>query len=128
VAGSSLIVFGLIPKIGALTTLIPNPVLGGAMIAMFGMVAASGIRILGKVDFNSQENLLIIACSIGMGIGVTVQPDLFAKLPQYVQILTSNGIVTGSLTAIVLNLIFNVKPKRVAKTQPVITKSKVASS
>jgi xanthine permease len=123
VAGSALIVFGLIPKIGALTTLIPNPVLGGAMIAMFGMVAASGIRMLGKVDFNSQENLLIIACSIGMGIGVTVQPDLFAKLPQFVQVLTSNGIVTGSLTAIVLNLIFNVKPKRVEKTRTVIQES-----
>jgi xanthine permease len=79
---------------------------------------------LSKVDFNSQENLLIIACSIGMGIGVTVQPDLFAKLPQFVQTLTSNGIVTGSLTAIILNLIFNVKPKRVEKTRTVIQESK----
>ncbi|WEG15025.1 nucleobase:cation symporter-2 family protein [Pullulanibacillus sp. KACC 23026] len=126
VAGSALIVFGLIPKIGALTTLIPNPVLGGAMVAMFGMVATSGIRMLGKVDFNSQENLLIIACSIGMGVGITVQPDLFSKLPQFVQILTSNGIVTGSLTAIILNVIFNVKPRhqRAEQRQSVVPESK----
>lgn len=108
VAGAFLVILGLVPKIGALTTVIPTPVLGGAMVAMFGMVIAYGIKMLSKVEFASQENLLIIACSVGMGLGVTAVPDLFAKLPENIQILTDNGIVAGSLTAIVLNVVFNV--------------------
>ncbi|TCP23484.1 xanthine permease [Scopulibacillus darangshiensis] len=123
VCGIFLIVLGFIPKISTLTTLIPNAVLGGAMIAMFGMVVASGVRMLSKVDFNRQDNLLIIACSIGLGLGVTVQPDLFAKLPIGVQIITNNGIVAGSMTAIILNLIFNTGRK--VKTSK--AKSKVQS-
>jgi xanthine permease len=110
--GGILLLLGLIPKIGALTTIIPSSVLGGAMIAMFGMVIASGIKMLSRVDFASNENLLIIACSVGMGLGVTVVPNLFAHLPQSIQILTSNGIVAGSLTAIVLNIVFNVTAKQ----------------
>jgi xanthine permease len=106
--GGMLIFLGFIPKIGAFTTVIPTPVLGGAMVAMFGMVIAYGIKMLGKVDFASQENLLIIACSVGMGMGVTAVPDMFSQLPEGVKILTSSGIVTGSLTAILLNIVFNV--------------------
>ncbi|MED2971140.1 nucleobase:cation symporter-2 family protein [Fictibacillus sp. B-59209] len=112
-AGGMLIVLGLVPKVATVTTLIPTPVMGGAMVAMFGMVVASGIKMLSDVDFNKQENLLIIACSVGLGLGVTVEPDLFAKLPQAVRILTDNGIVAGSLTAIVLNLVFNAERKKV---------------
>lgn len=108
VCGVALVTLGLIPKIGVLTTLIPNAVIGGATLAMFGMVIASGVQMLGKVDFSRQENLLIIACSVGVGLGVTVQPDLFAKFPNLIQILTNNGIVSGSLTALILNIIFNV--------------------
>lgn len=107
--GAMLVVLGLVPKIGALTTVIPSPVLGGAMIAMFGMVVAYGIKMLGRVEFDSQENLLIVACAVGMGMGVTVVPDMFSQLPGSLQILTSNGIVAGSLTAILLNIVFNVR-------------------
>ncbi|WP_026567305.1 nucleobase:cation symporter-2 family protein [Bacillus sp. UNC41MFS5] len=106
--GGMLVFLGFIPKIAAFTTVIPTPVLGGAMVAMFGMVIAYGIKMLGKVDFASQENLLIIACSVGMGMGVTAVPDMFAHLPESVKILTSSGIVTGSLTAIFLNIVLNV--------------------
>jgi xanthine permease len=108
--GVFLVILGLVPKIGALTTVIPASVLGGAMVAMFGMVIAYGIKMLSKVELNSQENLLIVACSVGMGLGVTAVPGLFVNLPEGVQILTSNGIVTGSLTAIILNIVFNMVP------------------
>ncbi|MET3697857.1 xanthine permease [Bacillus oleivorans] len=119
--GAFLVLLGLVPKIGAFTTIIPTPVLGGAMVAMFGMVVAYGIKMLGRVDFAKQENLLIIACSVGMGLGVTVVPDIFAKLPQSVQILTDNGIVAGSVTAILLNIIFNVIPsKKPAVSSPIV--------
>ncbi len=111
-AGVFLILFGLVPKIGAITTVIPSAVLGGAMVALFGMVVAAGIKMLSKVDFSSQENLLIIACSVGIGLGVTVVPELFAQLPSGIGVLTESGIVTGSLTAIFLNVFFHAKGSR----------------
>ncbi|WP_061809235.1 nucleobase:cation symporter-2 family protein [Rossellomorea vietnamensis] len=110
--GAFLVILGLVPKIGALTTVIPASVLGGAMVAMFGMVVAYGIKMLSHVNFASQENLLIIACSVGMGLGVTAVPELFAQMPTSIRILTDNGIVAGSLTAIGLNIFFNVLSKR----------------
>ena len=110
VAGIFLVIFGLVPKIAAITTIIPTSVLGGAMLAMFGMVVSQGIKMLGKVITESPENSMIIACSVGMGLGVTVVPDLFSVLPAGVQILTNNGIVAGSVTAIVLNIVFNMRP------------------
>ena len=112
-AGGILIAFGFIPKIGAFTTVIPTPVLGGAMVAMFGMVIAYGIKMLSKVEFASQENLLIIACSVGMGLGVTTVPTMFDHLPESIKILSNSGIVSGSLTAIFLNIVFNIaKPSK----------------
>ncbi|KZZ86359.1 nucleobase:cation symporter-2 family protein [Bacillus sp. SJS] len=109
-AGIMLALLGLVPKIAAFTTIIPSPVLGGAMVAMFGMVIAYGIKMLSRVDFSSQENLLIIACSVGIGMGVTAVPDMFSQLPEAFKILTSNGIVVGSAAAILLNLLLNVRP------------------
>jgi xanthine permease len=117
--GAMLVLLGFVPKMGALTTVIPTPVLGGAMVAMFGMVIAYGIKMLSKVEFASQENLLIIACSVGMGLGVTAVPDLFAQLPETIKILSSNGIVAGSLTAIILNIVFNItKSQKQSQTSP----------
>jgi xanthine permease len=74
------------------------------------MVIAYGIKMLGNVESKTQENLLIVAVSVGIGLGVIVVPDLFAQLPSSVRILTDNGIVAGSLTAILLNIVFNVIP------------------
>lgn len=117
IAAIMLIVLGFVPKIGAMTTIIPTPVLGGAMIAMFGMVIAQGIKMLSGVIMQSQENSMIVACSVGIGLGVTVVPELFALLPAGVQILTSNGIVAGSLTAIGLNIVFHMLPSRKRKRE-----------
>ncbi|MDA6963152.1 purine permease, partial [Escherichia coli] len=64
-AGVILMILGLLPKVAALTTIITKAVLGGAMIPMFGMVISSGSRMLSVVDFSKNENLLIVACSIG---------------------------------------------------------------
>jgi len=125
-AGAFLVLLGLVPKIGALTTIIPTPVLGGAMVAMFGMVVAYGIKMLSAVEFSSQENLLIIACSVGMGLGVTAVPELFAQMPSSIRILTDNGIVAGSLTAIILNLVFNVFKGEKAARQASFTEQKVS--
>ncbi|CAM3679855.1 nucleobase:cation symporter-2 family protein [Marinicrinis lubricantis] len=116
VAGILLVLLGLSPKVAALTSLIPSPVLGGAMIAMFGMVISSGIQILGGVDLNDNENLFIIACSVGIGLGVTIMPGIFASLPEQLEILASNGIVMGGLAAILLNLMFHAGKSKLAST------------
>ncbi|WP_439875565.1 xanthine permease PbuX [Bacillus mycoides] len=115
--GGMLIVLGFIPKIAAITTIIPKSVLGGAMLAMFGMVMAYGIKMLSSVDFGRQENLLIVACSVGIGLGVTVVPTLFSQLPENIRILTDNGIVLGSASAVLLNIVFNMVPQRKVKME-----------
>ncbi|MGE6507832.1 xanthine permease PbuX [Bacillus cereus] len=115
--GGMLIILGFIPKIAAITTIIPKSVLGGAMLAMFGMVMAYGIKMLSSVDFGRQENLLIVACSVGIGLGVTVVPTLFSQLPESIRILTDNGIVLGSASAVLLNIVFNMVPQRKVKVE-----------
>jgi xanthine permease len=110
-AGGILIFLGSIPKIAAFATIIPNAVLGGATVIMFGMVISSGMRMLSNVEFTN-NNLLIIACSISLGLGVTAVPNLFSSLPSFLSILVSDGVITGSLAAIILNLFFNAKKKK----------------
>lgn len=102
-----LIILGLFPKIGALAQIIPEPVLGGGMLIMFGSVAVQGMRMLSKTDFTNDKNLLIIAVALGFGLGFNVNPQLFGKMPETLQMFTGNGIVMSSLAAILLNLIFN---------------------
>ncbi|MBS4220517.1 purine permease [Bacillus sp. FJAT-49711] len=122
ITGAMLIALGFFPKIAAFTTIIPTSVLGGAMMAMFGMVVSQGIKMLSKIISDSQENSMIIACSVGLGLGVTVAPNLFSALPSGLQILTSNGIVAGSITAIALNIIFNMLPNRKRQETVVVSK------
>ena len=110
-----LLVFGSIPKVGAFATIVPQPVLGGAMISMFGMVLAYGVKMLGNTDFAKQENLMIIACSVGLGLGVTTVPSAFAQLPSFIRTFTDSGIVLGTVVAIVMNLIFNRRSKQKQK-------------
>lgn len=102
-----LLVLGLLPKVAELTLIIPDPVLGGAMIAMFGMVMSSGIRQLSVVDFRRTENALIVAISVGLGLGVSIAPEVFSNLPQGIRILVENGIVTGGFAAVFLNIVLN---------------------
>ncbi|MBW4085674.1 nucleobase:cation symporter-2 family protein [Paenibacillus sp. S150] len=106
-AGGIMIVLGLLPKLAALTTVVPNAVLGGAMIVMFGSVAASGMSILSEVDLRKDGNLLIAACSIAVGLGSAVLPSMFEQLPEFARMLLQNGIVSGSLTAIILNILLS---------------------
>ena len=107
ITGGLLVALGFLPKLAALTTIIPTPVLGAAMLAMFGMVITQGMGMLVPVMAESAENAMIAAIAVGLGVGVAVVPDIFASLPAGVAILTSNGIVCGSITAIVLNILFN---------------------
>lgn len=104
-AACLLMLMGLLPKVGALATIIPTPVLGGAMLVMFSMISVQGIRMLLKVDFTDERNTLIVAISVGAGLGVAVYPTIFQALPQSLQLFLGNGIVIASVCAVVLNLI-----------------------
>ncbi|MDP1433341.1 nucleobase:cation symporter-2 family protein [Streptococcus intermedius] len=110
-AASFLILLGLLPKFGALAQIIPSPVLGGAMLIMFGFVSVQGMQILARVDFEHNEHdFLIAAVSISAGVGLNGR-NLFNSLPTGLQMFFSNGIVMASVIAIVLNLILNHKKK-----------------
>ncbi|MBZ9686369.1 purine permease [Clostridium estertheticum] len=108
-SGLILICLGIIPKVAALATIIPHAVLGGATLAMFGMVSVSGIRILSSVDFSKTGNMLTIALAVGIGLSSKVSPGLFDQLPYALKFVLEDGIVAGSLVAIFGNIFFNYK-------------------
>ena len=108
-AAGLLMAMGLLPKVGALVTIMPTAVLGGAMVVMFSSIAVQGIKMLLKVDFSDNHNLLIVAISMGLGLGVSVYPNIFQALPQSLQLFLENGIVIASLSSVLLNLIFKGK-------------------
>ena len=91
--------------------MIPSPVLGGAMIVLFGMVDLQGMQMLNQVDFQHNEhNFIIAAVSIACGVGFD-GTNLFNSLPSTLQMFLTNGIVIATLFAVVLNLILNGKTK-----------------
>jgi NCS2 family nucleobase:cation symporter-2 len=115
--GVILVLLGLFPKMAQVVASVPSFVLGGAGIVMFGMVAANGIKVLSKVDFvKNHHNLFIVAVSIGLGLVPVVSPHFFSRLPPALSPLLHSGILLASVSAVVLNLIFNgVKGERAAK-------------
>ena len=110
-AAGFLVLLGLLPKFGALAQIIPSPVIGGAMIVMFGFVSLQGMQMLARVDFvNNEHNFLIAAVSIAVGVGFN-NSNLFNSLPTAFRMFFSNGIVMSSILAVVLNAILNRKKK-----------------
>jgi NCS2 family nucleobase:cation symporter-2 len=99
-----LIVCGLVPKIGALVSTIPINVLGGAVIVMFGMVAAAGVKMLSEVDWN-RRNMVIFAISLSVGFGLQLEPTALQHLPRTAQILLTSGLLPAAGLSIALNLI-----------------------
>ncbi|WP_217475002.1 nucleobase:cation symporter-2 family protein [Stutzerimonas stutzeri] len=108
IAGLLLISLSLLPKAAFLVASIPAAVLGGASIAMFGMVAATGIKLLQEADIGDRRNQLLVAVSIGLGMVPVVRPEFFAQLPQWMEPITHSGIALATLSAVTLNLLFNV--------------------
>jgi NCS2 family nucleobase:cation symporter-2 len=106
--GIILIVLGLVPKMGALVESVPTMVLGGAGLVMFGMVAATGIRILAGVNFAAnRNNLFIVAVSLGFGMIPLIAPNFKMWMPHAIHPLIESGILLASLAAVVLNAFFN---------------------
>jgi len=107
-AGLILAAFGLFPKMALVAASIPVYVLGGAGIVMFGMVTATGIKILSNAGMNdNRSNLFIVAISIGAGMIPLVAPQFFQQLPDWLSTVVNSGILLTTLCAILLNLFFN---------------------
>ncbi|NRN27733.1 uracil-xanthine permease family protein [Photorhabdus heterorhabditis] len=100
-----LILLGLFPAVAGFVQQIPEPVLGGATIVMFGTIAASGVRIVSREALNRRA-IMIIALSLAVGMGVAQQPLILQFAPDWLKTLLSSGIAAGGLTAIILNLVF----------------------
>ena len=99
-----LIVCGLIPKVGAAINTVPINVLGGGVIVMFGMVAASGINMLSDVNWN-RRNMIILAVSLSVGLGLQLVPEALQHTGRTVQILLTSGLLPAAALSIILNLI-----------------------
>ncbi|WP_082504166.1 nucleobase:cation symporter-2 family protein [Methylobacterium sp. Leaf111] len=108
IGGVVMLVLGLIPKLAALVEAVPPCILGGAGLVMFGMVAATGTRILGAVDFAAnRNNLFVVAVSVGFGLIPLVAPAFFKQMPDVLHPLLESGILLAALSAVSLNLFFN---------------------
>ncbi|MEP6918967.1 MAG: nucleobase:cation symporter-2 family protein, partial [Acidobacteriota bacterium] len=106
--GAIMIVLGLLPKLAALVESVPLFVLGGAGLVMFGMVVASGIRILSAVDFaGNRGNLYIVAVAVGAGMIPQEAPRWTQQMAHGLRPLLESGILLTSIAAVLLNLYFN---------------------
>jgi len=106
-----LVVLGLFPVVGIIFSLMPDPVLGGATLLMFGTVAAAGIRIIASQDINRKATL-VLAVSLSLGLGVELMPDILNTAPEAIKGIFASGITTGGLTAIIANILINVKEEK----------------
>ncbi|TBT95486.1 purine permease [Propioniciclava tarda] len=105
--GIILLILGLVPKMGAIVAALPTAVLGGAGLVMFGMVAATGIRILAGVDFKNRFNPFIVAVSVGFGMIPLIAPDFKQWMPAQIHPMVDSGILLASIVAVGLNFFFN---------------------
>ena len=111
--GVILILLGSLPKVAFISASIPSYVVGGAAIVMFGMVSATGVKILAKVDFTSnRRNLYIVAVSVGLAMVPVVADKIFDQLPEAMEKFLHSGVLVGTFAAALLNILFNGIPAK----------------
>ena len=103
-----LILLGLFPAVGLVFSLMPEPVLGGATLLMFGTVASAGIRIIAAQPIDRKATL-VMALSFSLGLSVELVPEILSQLPETVRNIFSSGITTGGVTAILANALIRIK-------------------
>lgn len=111
-AGVVLVLLGAFPVTGGIVALVPQPVLGGAGLVLFGSVAVSGIRILAKASFVRPADVAIVAAALGVGLIPIAAPSFYAGFPASAQTVLNSGISAGCVVAVVLNLIFGERSTR----------------
>ena len=107
-----LVLLGLFPVVGIVFSLMPDAVLGGATLLMFGTVAAAGIRIIAAQEINRKATL-VLAVSLSLGLGVELMPDILKAAPDAIKGIFASGITTGGLAAILSNMLIRVKDDKV---------------
>jgi len=122
-SGAILLALGLLPKLGAIVASIPLAVLGGAGLALFGTVAASGIRALSRVDYEGNANLVIVAVALGMGVLPIAVPEFYDEFPAWFSTIFESGISAAAVTAVLLNLLFNVAGRDTADEGPIFSEA-----
>lgn len=105
-AGGIMIILGIIPKAGAIVASIPSPVLGGASMALFANLTLVGIQTLSRVDLSDTRNGIILTTSIALAMLVSFKPAIADAFPAWAQIFFASGVTLGSISAILLNLLF----------------------
>ncbi|MFE1953706.1 nucleobase:cation symporter-2 family protein [Streptomyces sp. NPDC059524] len=105
--GGFLVLMGLCPMAASLIAVVPRPVLGGAGVVLFGSVAASGIQTLVKAGMEKDNNVLIVAVSLAVGLIPIAEPEFYHAFPENAKIILDSGISTGCVAAVVLNILFN---------------------
>ncbi len=103
-----LVILSAFPFVGGVFSLMPEPVLGGATLLMFGTVAASGVRIIASQDIN-RKAILVLAVSFACGLGVELVPGILDQMPSWIKGTFSSGITTGGLVAIIANVVIRIK-------------------
>ena len=103
-----LILLGLFPAVGLVFSLMPEPVLGGATLLMFGTVASAVIRIIAAQTIDRKATL-VMALSFSLGLSVELVPEILSQLPETVRNIFSSGITTGGVTAILANALIRIK-------------------
>ena len=107
IAGIVLVLMGLFPKLGGIIAAMPESVIGGAAIIMFGMIVAAGIKLISRAEMD-QRNLLILALSLSFGIGMSLLPDFVKNIPDFgisLKLLLTTGLIPAGLLAFALNAI-----------------------
>ncbi|WP_035984550.1 uracil-xanthine permease family protein [Leptolyngbya sp. KIOST-1] len=115
-------ILGLIPIVGGIFQAIPQPVLGGATLVMFGSIAVAGLNIVASTGLD-RRSAVIVAVSLALGLGVVYSPDIFADKPALIRNVFSSGISTGGMTAILLNIILPGRPKVGTKVSPELSEA-----
>ena len=100
-----LVILGLFPVIGGFFRSLPNPVLGGATIVMFGAVAAAGVNIIASMGRLGRREIMIIAVSLGIGLGLAFVPEVLSQTPKAIQQIFGSAITSGGLAALILNMV-----------------------
>lgn len=104
----ALFILGLFPVVGEVFSLIPDCVLGGATLLMFGTVAAAGVRIIASTKID-RKAVLVLAISFSLGMSVELVPNILSQMPDVVKSIFSSGITTGGLAAMVANACIRIK-------------------
>ena len=103
-----LVLLGFFPVVGVVFSFMPDPVLGGATLLMFGTVASAGIKIIASQKLDRKATL-VLAISFSMGLGVELYPEILAQLPETIKNIFSSGITTGGVAAIISNIVIRIK-------------------